>query len=392
MIDSTRVLGRLLAMALALAPWRAATGQEAGASIVKTGREAEDLYLAGASVEVSGDVRGDLVAAGGNVVAGGQIRGGVLAVGGQVVVSGKVQEDVRAFGGTFRLEGQVGHDVAVAGGNVALSSGASVAGRAMLAGQKVEVAGKVGRQLKAAGAHVAILGEVGGDADVAAEVVEIGPAARIAGDLTYTSPTEAHIAPGARIAGTVVHHPGEHAPGASRPGRLLWGALMLAGHFLAAVLFLLAFPRFSIVAARHVGDEPVMSLGLGLALLVAWPFAALVLVATVVGLPLGLAALAFYLVLLFAAYLATAVALGDLALGLVEKQPGAEPALAARFLSVAGALLVLRLVRLVPLLGGTIGVLAVVFGLGALGIELYRTYRGAGGASVSAHGPASKAE
>jgi len=379
MLASNRVLVRVLATVLALAPWRAATAQEAGASIVKGGHEEEDLYLAGASVDVSADVHGDLVAAAGNVVAGGQVRGSVLAAGGQVVVSGKVQRDVRAIGGTVRLDGQVGHDAAIAGGSVALSPGASVAGRALLAGQKIEVAGKVGRGLKAAGDLVAILGEIGGDADVAAEVVEIGPEARIGGDLTYTSPNEAHIAPGARIAGTVVHHLGEHAPGASRPGRLLWGALMIAGHFLAALLFLLVFPRFAVVAARHVGDEPVMSLGLGLALMVGWPFAALLLAATVVGLPLGLAALVFYLVLLFAAYLATAIALGDLALGLVQKDPEAAPTRAARLLSVAGALLVLRLVRLVPLLGGTIGVLAVVFGLGALGIEIYRTYQGAGG-------------
>jgi len=379
MLASNRVLGRWLAGVLALAPWQAASAQEAGASIVKGGREDEDLYLAGASVDVSADVRGDLMAAAGNVVSSGLIRGSVLAAGGQVVVGGKVQGHVRAIGGTVRLDGKVGQDAAIAGGSVAVTRGASIAGRALLAGQRIEVAGKVGRHLKAAAEFVAILGEVGGDASVAAEVVEIGPEARIAGDLTYTSPKEAHVAPGARIAGKVIHHVGEHAPGASRSGRVLWGALMLAGHFVAALLFLLVFPRFSIVAARHVGDEPVMSLGLGLALMVGWPFAALLLAATVVGLPLGLAALAFYLVLLFAAYLATAIALGDLALGLLQVGPGAAPARAARLLSIAGGLLVLRLVRLVPLLGGTIGVLAVVFGLGALGIELYRTYRGAGG-------------
>jgi len=379
MTASNRALGRVLPVLLALAPWPIAMAQEAGASIVKSGREEADLYLLGASVDVSADVRGDLMAAAANVVAGGEIWGSVLVAGGQVVVGGKVKADVRAIGGTVRLDGQVGHDAAAAAGSVTVSPGASVAGRALLAGQRIEVAGKVGRQLKAAGELVAILGEVGGDADVAAETVEIGPKARIAGNLTYTSPNEAHIAPGARIAGKVVHHLGEHAPGASRPGRFLWAALMIAGHLLAALLFLVVFPRFAVVAARHVGDEPVMSLGLGLALMVGWPFAALLLGVTVVGLPLALAALAFYLVLLFAAYLATAIALGDLVLGLLQKDPDAAPTLAARLLSIAAALLVLRLVRLVPLLGGTVGVLAVVFGLGALGIELYRTYQGAGG-------------
>jgi cytoskeletal protein CcmA (bactofilin family) len=361
--------------------------QQVGESVVKTGRFEEDLYAAGGSVTVRAEARDDVLVAGGTVVVDGQVGGGVLAAGGQVDVGAKVANDVRAAGGTVRLTGEVGDEAMLAGGNVAMLPGSSVRGRAWLAGGLVEMAGRVGK-LRAAGSKVVVSGEVAGDAELAAERVEIRPTARIHGDLSYASSKEARIDPGARIDGKVTRRAAE-GPERGLGGRIAWGVAWLAGLFLAALVLLFLFPRFSVAAARDMEAEPARCLGLGLLLLLGLPVAVVFLFVTVVGIPLGLAGLALYPVLLLAGYLTAAVALGDAGLRRLAKET--DPTTAKRLLSIAAALLLLRLARLVPIAGVVVLFAVLLFGLGALALGGYRTYRGAGGAKLAAAGPAPRA-
>jgi cytoskeletal protein CcmA (bactofilin family) len=300
--------------------------------------------------------------------------GDVIATGGDVVLRGRSGDDARLAGGTVRIAGQVDDDAIVAGGTIRVERDAVVGGRAWLAGGEVVVAGTVGRELRAAGGRVSVEGTVRGDVHVAANELEIGPTARIEGNLVHRGPAEPRIDLGARIAGRVEHRPAE-PPGARRFGFLAL-AFVIASLFVTGAAMILLFPRFTAAAAQTIETDPWRSLGLGVAALLGAPAVTLALLVTVIGIPLGLVLLAGYLVALLVGYLVAAAFLGTLGARRLGR-PGA-PSRGALVLGLLGALVVLRLLRLVPFLGPFVSLVALLAGTGALVVRLHRTYRGAG--------------
>jgi hypothetical protein len=113
-----------------------------------------------------------------------------------------------------------------------------------------------------------------------------------------------------------------------------------------------------------------VSLLLGFVLLVCAPVAALLLLVTLIGIPLGLLAIALYLALLPVAYASAGIGLGEWALGRWK------PAAARRFGWRAGAatiaIVLLALLGTIPWLGGLIGFAALLAGLGALLLQVRR--------------------
>ena len=235
----------------------------------------------------------------------------------------------------------------------------------------------VARELRVAAADVRISGEVHGDVRIAARSIEILPTARITGDLAYTSERPARIDPGARILGTVTYTRSDLAERAGRFGRTVWvlaRAALLAGLIVAGVVLLLVLPGFTLAAARTIASEFWRSLGLGLAVLVAMQIAAVLLMVTVIGIPVAVTVLAVYAVSLLLGYLTAAMFLGDVVARVLGRGPDLSQG--ARMLMLILALVVLALVRLVPVLGGIVGFLALVVGLGACARQAYRRWSG----------------
>jgi hypothetical protein len=356
------------AVALALAALAAgpAAAQEARGMVVLRGTHDEDVYLAGGTVDSRAHVRGDLAAAGGQVSVAGEVSGDVLAAGGQVDLVGSVGDDVRAVGGQVRFAGDVGGDAVAAAGSIGIDADATVGGRALLAGSQIEVAGRVGKGIQAAGRTVVLSGEVGGDVEVIAERLDVLGSARIDGKLAYVSAEPAHIAPGARIVGAVTHRKPEPA---SRAAEVVLGVLLVAGSFLVGWAMQAVFPRFTLAAARDVAAEPVRCLLIGVALLVGGPIAVAFLLASVVGAPLGLVGGAAWLASLVPGYVLAAAALAEVGLRLRGRP---DPTRRHRLLALLLGLLALRLVRMVPVLGGLVSFAALALGLGALALRAGR--------------------
>lgn len=362
-----RIYSALAALLLAGATVAA---QQVGETVVKRGTIPEDIYLAGGTVDVSANVEGDVVAAGGRVLIGQRVTGDILAAGGTLDVGGDVLDDVRVAGGTVTLHGHVGGDAVAAGGTVVLTPEASVDGRAWVGGGDVQIAGRIGTHLKAAGQHVTISGTVNGNVQVSAEQVEIQPSARITGSLTYQSPNPARIDSAAVIGGGVVRLPNHGPTLAGRVVRQLIVALALGA--LGAVL-ILVLPGFSLGAARTLTGEPWKSVGLGAAVLVGAPVAAVLLMITVVGSAVGVAGLVVYALALVAGYLAGALCTGDLVLGWLR--PGAAPSLGTSILGLLVGLIVISLVRWIPVLGEVVSFGVLLFGLGGLVLQGYRAWQ-----------------
>jgi cytoskeletal protein CcmA (bactofilin family) len=352
------------------------SGQEAGETIVKQGTIREDIYLAGRSVEVRAQVEGDVVAAGARVLIEDTVRGDVLAAGGAVTVRGTVEDDVRAAGGSVEIAGNVGDDVIAAGGEVLLARTAAVAGRAWLAGGSVTIAGQVGKGVKAAGNSITLTGQIAADVELTGETIEIGPEAVIRGNLTYYSPHEARIDKAAHIAGVITRKELKaHAPSGPSPAGTRFG--LFATLAVAAIVYYLLLPAFSLQTARAIRAAPWPALGLGLAVLATTPLVIVLLLVTVIGIWLALVLMALYFVLLTAGLLTGALALGDL--GLARAHKAETPSRAWRIGSIAATFVLLWLLCFIPGIGAVAVFALLVFGSGALALALWRRYASPGG-------------
>ena len=364
----------LLSILFALLPLPA-RAQEAGATVVLRGKLTDNTYVAGGTVDVLAEVERDLVVAGGTINIRDFVKGDVAVAGGSVNISARVGDDIRAAGGTVIVGGEVGGDVVAIGGTVTLTPEAKVAGRAWLNGGKVTVAGRIARELKVAAGVVSVAGEVDGNVHIAAGVIEILPTARIKGDLTYTSANAAKIDPGAQVQGSVTHRRSELAQRAGRFGRVFFvvaRAVLLAGLIVFGVVLLLLLPGFMLSAAQAIRSHFWKSLGLGFLVFIVTPVVAIIVIASVIGIPVGLALAALYPIALVVGYLTAAVFLGDLGARLIGRRP--ELTTGRRILWLIGTLILLALVRLIPIVGGIVVWLVVLIGLGAAGQEAYRRW------------------
>lgn len=345
--------------------------QDAGERVIKQGVITEDLYVAGGEIQVDAVVEGDVTAAGGDVVVERVVKGDVIAAGGTVTISAEVWDDIRAAGGDVTVSGSVGDDAILAGGSVRLLSGSSVGGRAWLAGGDLEVAGGITKELKAAGGRITISGEIDGDVELRAESISILPSARISGNFKYSSPNAADIAEGAQILGQVTREPYEEERFGPLGG-IAGSAVFFVSLALAGIVLYLLFPRFSVAAATIIREAPLKSLGLGLALLVTAPFAVLLLMVSVIGIPLALVLAALYCVALLVGFLTAALFVGDAGFRLLQRKE--EMSRGERLLSLAGALLLIFILKLIPIVGGVVVFALLLFGLGALTLQTYRSY------------------
>ena len=332
-----------------------------------------DVLATGGHVEAGGRVGGNVSALGGKVTLDAAVVGEVLTMGGRVRVDNRIEGDLKLAGGWVENAAQVGGNVMIAGGKVVLAGNSDIKGNAWAVGGRVEIDGAIGGDLRAAGRHVLIAGEVLGNVHVDGLRVRVLPSARIHGNLTYRSPRQADIHADAAIQGDVTFIQSEgptHMVGFAFAA--VGGAVILVLVALVALgaVQVLVIPGLSFAAARLGTAEPWKALGLGFAILVAAPVAAVILMWTVVGIPLGLVLGAVYLVTMALGFTVSAIAVGRKGLTLLGRDWDGPTW--GRIGVVASGLLVIAVVALIPFLGLLVVFLALVLGIGALAVQVFR--------------------
>ena len=332
-----------------------------------------DVIAAGGRVETTGRVDGEVIVMGGSVDLDSAIAGNVLVTAGAVEVQNRIDGDLKVVGGRISAEGAVGGNLMMTGGNVELEDDARIAGNAWAFGGRVEIEGIVGGDLRVAGRRVEIGGEIRGDAHIDALELKILKTAKFLGNVTYRSPNKADIDGDAQFVGDVTFIQSEeprHAVGAAfatAGGAVL--ILVLAFILLGAAQVLI-LPDVSFAAAGTIGGEPWKAIGIGFAMLVAAPFAIVLLMSTVVGIPLGLVLGAIYLVMLALGFVVSGLAVGRKGLSWISRDWGQSAW--GRIGIVAVGLFVIAIVALIPFLGVLIVLIAVCVGTGALAVQVVR--------------------
>ncbi|HWQ37938.1 MAG TPA: hypothetical protein VNM24_04885 [Burkholderiales bacterium] len=355
-----------LCLALLIQPTPAAGEAQRAEAVI-----AGDYFAAGDEPAPGSAIEGDAFIAGADVSLPVPVDGDAVLAGGRVTVSARVGSDLYAAGAAVSVDAPVLRNARLAGRGIHLTNRSDIAGRVTAAGKQVLVEGAIGGQLTVFGESVTLDGRLGSGVVVFARSLRVGPNARIHGRLTYRTEKPPSISPQAEILG------GVKESGAKPPG-LSWepwariaawmGALALSiGMFVVGVLAIVVAPSAAAAVTRTIAVRPVASLFTGLALVVLTPVVVALLFASVVGIPLGLAALFLWPVLLLFGYLSGALFLADSLAGLVGRfEAGTPPSTGLRIVFLALVLIAVLLLAWVPLIGWLVGALLLVLGSGAI--------------------------
>lgn len=356
---------RFLALVLALA----AAGPAAADREEVLEYMGRDLVAAGERVTVSGADLDGAFAAGETVELVSPTREDALLAGRHVTVRAPVGDDAYLAGELVDVDAPVAGRVVAAGETVTLTAGAATGGGLRLFGRRVEVAGTIAGDVWIMAETVRLSGSFAEDVTVSARIVDIAPGARFDGLLTLRAPEEPAVPDSAVPPDRRRYEKWEPEDWdwEAGPGGLVgvaFGAIMLFPLSLlvtGAILLAAAGGTMDRIAAAGAA-RPAASIGNGLVVLAVWGMAALLLVFTVVGAPLGLLmALAFPLILMLG-YVSGAL---TLALGAWHSLGRPLPGGLGRFGLLAVALLALAIVGLIPVLGFIVGLLVTLAGLGA---------------------------
>ena len=363
------VAGLLTVVVLAGGPSAAAPEERAAGRMGRTRSVAAsevingDYFAAGSLVTISGTVNGDVYAVGGQVLIDGAVNGDVLVAGGRVSISGRVSQDVRVAGGQVTLSGDVGRNLTVAGGSVELTRGAAIKGSLVAAAGNIDLAAPVGRTARIAAGSVIVSGQIGESLDAVTGALTIASKAEVQGDVRYVSRRDASIDPGARIRGRLSRTvPPGRAPlrlaAALTAGALILMAVSFVSTLVLGLLSIRFLPRYHGSAVAILRERPWPALGVGFLAAVVTPVVCGLLLATIVGAPLGLILAVSYLVLLYWGRIFVVSRIGETIAGRFRAAPG------PRWTFVIG-LVVYYVLALIPLVGRLVVALVVLFGLGA---------------------------
>jgi cytoskeletal protein CcmA (bactofilin family) len=330
-----------------------------------------DHFAAGESVNVTGSFLGDLLAAGRNVVFDGSAAGDAVLAGGQVRLNGAVSQNLYAAGGQVFVNGSVARNARLAGGEVEITPTARIDGGVTVGAGQTRVNGTIGGYLQAATGEIYINGTISGDAEVSAGQVELGPQTRIAGELRYRSDSQLIRDPAAQVLGGVRRIPSPQVTTGFPRGlgrALFW--LWTLGLMLLVVLLIPALPGFFAGAGQMLRSRPGISALLGFALLLLTPIAAVFLMITFIGAPLGFFSMAAYFALLMVGYAAAGAALGQWLLG--RMQPDRIATVGRQIGAAVLGILLVALLAQIPVLGGFVVVAALLLGMGAVVLHIKR--------------------
>ena len=358
-----------------------ATGEPApGAPEVRIVTIAGHLFAAGGSYSVNESPANDAFVAGGRVLIGGNYGEDLFAAGGDVDFGGSVAGDAMIGGGTIDLQAAIGGDLFASGGAIRQRAESTVGGSAFLAGGSVDVDGAIAGDLRVGTNRFVLNGRVGGDVEVGADHIAIGPGASIGGALRYRSGNEPTISSGASIAGGIealaVEREGARDGRARVRASIGVGGLgsIVALTVLAALLHLVV-PGVLAAAADGIGERPLPNFGWGIATVLAAPLAGVVLLLTLIGIPVAVLLWLFLALLLVAATVVAAYWVGLR----VRSFTGAkleDPEFWGRTLWTLAGFVVLAMVRWVPWVGDLAVAVLYAVALGAVLTALWHRFRG----------------
>ena len=326
-----------------------------------------DLIVFADMIHIEGEVDGDLIAFAQSVTVNGHVTGDVVAFCNHTQINGRVDGNVRTFNQSLNLIGTVGKNVTTWSQTFELVPKSQVGGSLYAFDQAGSIGGQVARDFASFAESTQVSGLVGGDTTITGHNLTIASSGELRGHTKFRGHHPPEISPGAKLASPIDFELLKEGPKYATFHFYWFQALGWAAAFLFGLILVLVAPGlFSDIlrASNRYGA----AMGFGVLFLIATPIAAILACITLILLPVGLSAVFLYLMALYATQVFVGTWLG-------EKILGAGVGTGATLGRMALGLLVIRIVKNLPYIGGWALSFVIVWGLGALTMAIYKNIR-----------------
>ena len=319
------------------------------------------LFASGNSVNIAGTVNGDVYCAGQTITISGTVNGDVFCAGQSVVVTGKIDGSVRLAGQTVNLDGAIiGGSATIAAQSLVIDKNAVINRDLVGAGQTIIIDGLVNRDVVAGMKNLAVNGQIGRNLKGYIGTLVVGPVGQIGGNVDYTGNADPAISAGGQIVGSVNRTAPKDqsvsSPMASIAVVLGWLAYMFISILVLALVLIGLWPRVISRTTSQAMDQPGRTALVGALAAIMLPILVVLLLVSAIGMPLaGLTLLLWGTIALISTPLA-GYALGRLLL------PKSSQPLVIMALGTS----VLLVTYFVPFIGFITGLMAYIFGMGAV--------------------------
>ncbi len=326
-----------------------------------------DLYVAGGQIRIGGTIEGDLVVAGGDVEVSGHVMGDMLSASGQVRMTGQVDGSIRGYAGNITLKGKVGRNVMTFGGDVNIDHDAVITGSVTTGSGRLSLDGHVGRDLLAFAGQSNISGDIGGSVKIRGGELNIDSSADIRGPVDFQGDKEPQVSAQAKLASPVHFVKHTRGPNYSNPHYYVWQVIWMAAFILYGLVLYSLMPKFSQEAVKSA-EQYGASAGLGVLVLFGVPIAACIACITVVGLFIGISTLFVWYAALYFAQIIVGTVVGQWLMG----RTGEFWPVVGR---MAVGVVIVRVCTTIPDVGGWVKFVAILWGIGAISLAVFRRFQ-----------------
>ncbi|MCK5126007.1 MAG: polymer-forming cytoskeletal protein [candidate division Zixibacteria bacterium] len=311
---------------------------------------------------IEGTVLGDVCLFGGAYYMTGEIQGNLNSASQRATVRGKVGRTARLAGEYVTFDGEIGKDIIVFARETELGSSSVVRQDASIMGEDVSLNGTIERNVIIYAKDVIISGKIGGDVNIEAESITIVSPAEIDGDLQYKSRREIKIDDDVIIGGEIDWEKVSKDKDKTE-SETDWGLeiVLFFCSLVTGLIMISLFKHHTSLSVAQMKAHWLPSFGLGFVFIFAAPFAMIILMITIIGIPAAIILLFAYTVFFYIAKIYTAIVLGNIIINAFRKN--VEPKNA---ISLVTGLLALTIIFHLPFIGWLGYIMTLFFGLGAL--------------------------
>ena len=323
----------------------------AGEVVKDVGALSHNYFSAGYTVENNMEIDGILFTAGNNVFVNGTQEYGFVA-GNIINYSGSVERDLFIAGNSINVisSSSIGRDLFVAGNDITISI--DLNGNAFIAGSVVHINSE----------------EIKGNLYLATDNVSFSKDINIEGKLSY--PEDAVINGLDKVTALEIEKYVDTDFEIEVSTKTVVTDFIYSVAFLIVTAYIanLLFPNlYKVSKEKHDHKLALKTIGVGALVLICLPIAAVVLMITLVGIPVSLMAIALYISCL---YLAMTFAGNYIVVKLLNHYKKSWNI----YLTIALGVLLLKVAYLIPLVGGLLSFICLLFGLGYV-VRKFKEYR-----------------
>ena len=326
-----------------------------------------DAYLSGARVRVDGTIDGDLIVFCQSLDVAGHVTGDILTFSQSARISGQVDGNMRGANNNLTITGTIAKNLMIFEETLTIEPSAKIGGSLTSFQEGLSMEGSVGRDALLFFAHGSLGGKIGGGVRAKGDSLVISSSAVIEGPVKFEGHKQPEVSASAKLASPVDFKQMEKKEDYREGRYYVWQVIWVAAFILFGLVLFALMPKFAQDAVKSA-EQYGASAGLGVLVMFGVPIAAVIACITVVGLFIGISTLFLWYASLYFAQIIVGAVVGQWLMGRTSEL---WPLIGRMAVGIA----IVRLCTTIPHAGGWVKFAAMLWGIGAISLAVYRRFQ-----------------